>query len=98
MECPSYPDAELVFDARARALRRLTAARARRTSRRRWTRCVSWTSPWRTTAFPHAAARPTNPSPPPYFVPGLTHTSILIELRQALISYQDYHILVFSSS
>ena len=35
-----------------------------------------------------AAARPAYPSPSPHFVPGLPHV-ILIELRQALISYQD---------
>ena len=32
----------------------------------------------------------------PRFVPGLPHV-ILIELRQALISYQDYHVLFGSS-
>ena len=37
-------------------------------------------------------ARPA-PSPSPDFVPGLPHV-ILIELRWALVSYQDYHILL----
>ena len=37
-----------------------------------------------------------HPSPPraPYFVPGIPH--ILIELRQALVSYQDYHLLLLT--
>ena len=36
------------------------------------------------------------PSPSPYFVPGLPH-GMLIELRQALISYQDYHMVCLPS-
>ena len=32
----------------------------------------------------------------PYFVPGLSH-GMLIELRQALVSYQDYHMVCVSS-
>ena len=32
----------------------------------------------------------------PYFVPGLPH-AMLIELRQALISYQDYHMLLLGN-
>ena len=39
-------------------------------------------------------ARPA-PPPSPSFVPGLTHVR-LIELRQALISYQDYHLLLLT--
>ena len=35
------------------------------------------------------------PSHSPYFVPGLPHV-ILLELSQALISYQDYHMLLLS--
>ena len=42
-----------------------------------------------------AAAR-SAPSPSPYFVPGLPHV-MLIELGQALISYQDYRMLCSSS-
>ena len=30
------------------------------------------------------------------FVPGLPHVIILRELRQALISYQDYHVLLLT--
>ena len=41
------------------------------------------------------AARPANPSPSPYFVPGLPHV-ILIELRQALISYEDDRMLLLT--
>ena len=37
------------------------------------------------------------PSPSPYFVPGLPPV-ILIELRQALISYQDDHMLLLTHS
>ena len=39
-------------------------------------------------------ARPA-PSPSPYFVPGLPHV-ILLELSQAFISYQDYHMLLLT--
>ena len=35
---------------------------------------------------------PSSPVPSPYFVPGLPHGT-RIELRQALTSYQDYHML-----
>ena len=34
------------------------------------------------------------PSPVPYFVPGIPH--ILIELRQALVTYQDYHTVLLT--
>ena len=34
-------------------------------------------------------------APSPYFVPGLPH-GIRIELRQALISYQGYHMLLLT--
>ena len=37
-----------------------------------------------------SVARPAYPSPSPSVVPGLSHV-MLIELRQALISYKDYH-------
>ena len=40
------------------------------------------------------SARPA-PSPSPYFVPGLPHT-ILIKLRQVVISYQDNHMLLLA--
>ena len=30
----------------------------------------------------------------PHFVPGLPHVTTLIELRLALISYQDYHMML----
>ena len=40
-------------------------------------------------------ARPANPSPSPHFVPGLPHV-ILIELRQAFISYQDNRMLLLT--
>ena len=41
----------------------------------------------------HCNARPA-PSPSPAFVPGIPH--ILIELSQARISYQDYHVLLLT--
>ena len=44
--------------------------------------------------YTRATARPTEaPSPSPYFVPGLPHI-LRIELRQALISYHEDHLLL----
>ena len=49
---------------------------------------------WQAREFGWWATQMARPAPLPsrYFVPGLPHV-ILIELRQALISYQDYHVL-----
>ena len=41
------------------------------------------------------AARPAFPSPSPDLVPGLPHVT-LIELRKALVSYQDHHMLLLT--
>ena len=46
------------------------------------------------TAKERFAARPA-PSPSPYSVPGLPHV-MRIELRQALFSHQDYHVLLLT--
>ena len=48
-------------------------------------------------AMNRTTACPENPSPSPYFVPGVPH-AIHIESRQALISYQDHHMLLLTLS
>ena len=57
--------------------------------------CCSFSHDGRTLCLGSDRNARTAPSPSPYYVPGLPHV-ILIELRQALISYQGYHVVAHS--